>query len=233
MSEERAGQTPLSDRPIVAFTGPFGCGKTEVVINYALAAQRQGRASCIIDLDVITPYFRVGDYRDRLAKEGVHVIAPEGALASSELPALPPEIAAAISGQDMHVVLDVGGDPVGTRLLGTYAPQLAARRCDVWMVANPFRPSSNSPEGLAEQARAIEASSPLRLTGLVANPHLGPATEPRHLRSGWKQVRQAARLLRLTVVFFAVAEQFAEQAPASDVPLVPMHLMLRLPWQAP
>jgi len=233
MNGEDPGPLLPSTQPVVAFIGPFGCGKTEVAMNYAVASVRQGRATCIVDLDVVIPYFRVGDYRDKLSEKGVLTVAPEGALTSFEAPALPRGIAGAVGREDVHVVLDVGGDPVGTRLLGAYAPQLTERGCDVWMVANPFRPSSDSPQGLVEQARAIEQSSPLRLTGLVANPHLGPVTEPRHVESGWEQVRQAARLLRLPVMFLAVAEQLFEEPLPSDVPVLPLHLMLRLPWQCP
>jgi hypothetical protein len=232
MRGDRSADRPLSFRDVVGFTGPFGCGKTEVAIAYALAALAQGRASCIVDLDIVTPYFRVGDHREQLGERGLRVVAPRGPLASFELPALPPEIAGAIGDDDLHVVLDVGGDPVGSQLLGVYAPQIASRGYDLWMVANAFRPSSATPALLAEQARAIEDSCPLRLTGIVANPHLGTLTDRTHLEAGWQVAQEAAKQLALPVVFLALEERLVGVAPASEVPVLPFSRMLRLPWES-
>jgi len=114
--------SPLSSQPILGFLGPLGTGKTEIAISYSLASLAAGRPTCLIDFDVVTPYFRVGNYRDQLASRGLHVIAAPGSLAGFETPALSPEIAGALHDPDLHVVLDISGDPEGARLLGTYAP---------------------------------------------------------------------------------------------------------------
>jgi hypothetical protein len=231
VNPEAAVDSLFSPRPIVAFTGPFGSGKTEVAIGYALASLARGRPTCIIDLDVVTAYFRVGDYRQELQARGLQVIAPPGPYASFELPALPPEIAGAMKQEGLHVVLDVGGDPAGSQLLRAYAAEISARTCDIWLVANPFRPSCATPAALVEQARAIEESSTLPLTGLVANPNLGRLTTAEHLRSGWETVCRTADELALPLVFFAVADSLADRRPASSVPALPLSQMLRLPWE--
>jgi hypothetical protein len=224
--------SPLSSQPVVAFTGPFGCGKTEVAIAYALASLAQGRPTCIVDLDIVTPYFRIGDYRETLDAQGVRVVAPHGALASFEAPALSPEISGAIGSDDLHVVLDVGGDPMGAHLLGVYAEQITRRGHDLWMVVNPFRPSSGTPGLLAQQARAIEAACAMTLTGLVANPHLGGLTTSTHLQSGWETTAETARELGLPIVFCAVEESLYGGSPVLDVPVLPLRRALRLPWEA-
>ncbi len=221
----------LSSRPIVAFIGPLGTGKTEIAINYSLASLAAGRATCLADLDVVTPYFRVGDYREQLAAKGLRVLAPPGRLARFETPALSPELAGALGQDDLHLVLDVGGDPEGARLLGAYAPQLSARGYDLWMVINPFRPDVSA-RGPAEQRRLTERASGLQITGLAANPHLGPMTEPSHLERGWRALREAAQQLRLPIVFLAVAEHLAGRLPPVEVPVLPLHLCVRLPWES-
>ena len=87
---------PLSEQPVVIFVGAFGSGKTEVAINYARAALAAGEAPCLADLDVVTPYFRVGDLRRQLEGEGLRILAAGGKLASYEVPALPREISGAL-----------------------------------------------------------------------------------------------------------------------------------------
>ncbi len=223
---------PLSPHPIVAFTGPFGSGKTEVAIAYALAAREEGRAAAIVDLDVVTPYFRVGDLRSRLAEKGLEVIAPAGALASFELPAVPREAAGALRREKAHVILDVGGDPEGARLLGVYAAEIADRTYDMWLVVNPFRPGAQLPEAIAGQAQAIESVSRLRFTGLVANPHLGHLTQVSDIEAGLDQVRRGADRLELPVVFLAVQAALLAGLPGLGLPVLPLHPMLRCPWDA-
>ena len=232
MSRNTTIDFPLSGRPIVGFTGPFGSGKTEVAIGYALASHAQGRATCIVDLDVVTPYFRIGGYREQLLARGLRVVAPQGALALFEVPALSPEVVGAVGSEDMHVVLDVGGDPVGSQLLTAYSDSISARGYDLWMVVNPFRPSSSTPDRVVEHAREIENASSLRLTGIVANPHLGAVTDSDHLHTGWKAARRAAEQLQLPVVFFAVADTFLGQQPSSSAPVLPLHRMVQLPWES-
>ena len=74
----------------VIFTGRFGSGKSETAINYATSLGRRlpggegapgsdkGRpvGAVLIDLDIVTPYFRSRETADRLLKLGVRVVAP-------------------------------------------------------------------------------------------------------------------------------------------------------------
>lgn len=222
---------PLSKRATVIIAGGFGSGKTEVAVSYALAARAGGRRVCIADLDVVTPYFRVGDYRGQLEHAGLRVIAPEGELTSFELPALSPEIAGAIAEPGTHLVLDAGGDPAGARLLAAFAEAVRTRGYDLWLVVNPFRPATSSPEGIAEQARAIEAQCELQLTGLVANPNLGPMTAMGDVRQGLEEIRAGAKWLHVPIVLLAIARPLLGHARRLGHPLLPMDLLLRLPWQ--
>jgi len=223
--------SPLSSQPILGFLGPLGTGKTEIAISYSLASLAAGRPTCLIDFDVVTPYFRVGNYRDQLASRGLHVIAAPGSLVGFETPALSPEIAGALHDPDLHVVLDIGGDPEGARLLGTYAPAISARGADLWLVANPFRPDVSARD-LVQQRRLIEDTSGLPITGLVANPHLGPLTDRSHLASGLEALTKTAERLRLPIAFLAAAEGSIAHLPEIDVPLLPLHLCVRLPWES-
>ena len=45
--------------------------------------------------------------------------------------------------QDKYVVMDVGGDYIGARLIGAYAPGLNAENTMVYYVLNAFRPWSD------------------------------------------------------------------------------------------
>lgn len=220
----------LSSRHTVIFTGAFGSGKTEVAINYARGAYAQGRPVVVADCDVVTPYLRVGDYRETLAEEGLRIVAPPGGLASFELPAVSPELAGLIADPETHVVLDVGGDPVGARFLAGYAESIAALGYDMWLAVNPFRPTTSEPEAVAAQASELEEQSRLRFTGVAADPHLGPATQLTDVHRGLVAVEMAAGLLGLPIVLLAVESRLAHAIACTTPPVLPLRLTIRLPW---
>ncbi len=220
----------LSGRHTVVFTGALGSGKTEVAISYARAALAQGRRVTLVDCDIVTPYFRVGDHREALAAEGLRIVAAPGDLASFELPAVSPEMTGALTDPAAHLVLDVGGDPAGARFLAGYAEIIRGRGYDMWLVVNPFRPAAAQPEAVVAQAREIERQSGLRFTGLVANPNLEEATQLSDIARGLAEIERAAALLDLPTVLLAVESRLAANLPPSALPTLVMHLTLRLPW---
>jgi len=221
----------LSSRPTVIFTGAYGSGKTEVAINYARAARAQGRRVTLVDCDIVTPYFRVGDHRQELMREGLRVIAPPGELASFELPAVSPEFTGALSERETHVVLDVGGDPAGARFLAGYAEDIAARGYAMWLVVNPFRPATCEPEAVVAQARELAEQSRLQFTGVVANPNLGPATEAPEVHRGLVEVGEAASALGLPIILLAVEAGLASSLGKISAPVLPLDLTVKLPWE--
>lgn len=226
-----SGENLLSPQPILAFAGPFGTGKTEVAINYVLAAVRAGKPTCLVDLDIVTPYFRVGDYRTELEDKGIRVVAPPGALASYETPSLSPEIAGVLLDDRIHSVLDVGGDPSGAQLLGVFSSTIASRGYDLWMVANPFRPASNTIDDISRQRDAIEEVSGLQVTGIVANPHLGPLTTTDIVEQGFEIIESFSKAMRLPIKLVAVSGLLSNAPFKSRVPILSLQLVVRLPWE--
>ncbi|HOF02965.1 MAG TPA: hypothetical protein PLT58_03275, partial [Atribacterota bacterium] len=61
---------------IIIFTGSFGSGKTEIAINQSLEMLRNKERVILVDLDIVNPYFRTRDKREKLAELGIEVIAP-------------------------------------------------------------------------------------------------------------------------------------------------------------
>ena len=48
--------------PVVIVCGHYGVGKTNFSLNVAMDLAAAGKDVCLVDLDVVNPYFRSSDY---------------------------------------------------------------------------------------------------------------------------------------------------------------------------
>jgi len=209
----------------VILTGAYGSGKTECAMALAVALTAAGPVT-LVDLDVVTPYFRVLDHREELAARGVRVVAPNGTLAHNDAPALPPEAADVLVHPRGRTIVDLGGDPVGATVLAQFATRLPA--CGLWAVVNFARPTTATPDSAAALLARVVAATRLSLTGLVSNTHLGADTTPADLAEGLARCRTLGDILGVPVVLQCAPVGCA--APPGP-PLLAITPRLRRPWE--
>lgn len=222
--------------PVTCILGAFGSGKTEVAINLALAAAAGGRRVALVDLDTVTPAFRTRQATGRLQRAGVRVIAPSGPLAYADLPALPPEVRAALDHPEQLAVLDVGGGPTGARALGSLADLVRRRRHHCWVVVNPWRPGTRRQPDVEATVRAVTAAAGMEPTGLVPNLHVPPGAGLQEVRDGVRMVEAAGAALGLPLALGACRADAdaAELAAAAGPPgfmWMRLELHMRAPWE--
>ncbi|MGC9334793.1 MAG: hypothetical protein ACP5JJ_11630 [Anaerolineae bacterium] len=204
--------------PLTLFTGRFGSGKTEVALNYARSLAQEGVSSpetapgvVLIDLDIVTPYFRSREMAEPFAELGVEVVAPSIIGQHLDTPALTPQILGAIERPDRRVVLDVGGDKQGARALGQYSAAIRRRGYAMHFVVNPYRPFTSSLNGLAASISEIEESSRLQVTDLVSNPNLMGETIVEEIVQGHAVIEAFARELQMPIAFVCLERRWADR----------------------
>jgi hypothetical protein len=226
--------------PGIIFTGRFGSGKTEIALNYAVRAAAEGRTAgndslgpILIDLDLVTPYFRSREAVRAMDARGVKIVAPLALSQALDVPAVVPEILGAIQQVARPVVLDVGGDEQGARALGQYSAALQWRGYRMDFVVNPFRPQSATPEAVRSSIAEIERSSRLRVSALVSNPNLMAETDWQTVKVGHAIVTEAARLTGLPIAFLALERSMADRLPEEWLTheVLPLRRYFRLPWE--
>jgi hypothetical protein len=215
---------------IKVLVGEFGSGKTELAVNLASYMQKSGMMTAVVDMDLVKPYFRTREHRQRLEAEGVTVVAPEGKLAHADLPIMPQGLTRVLFSPEYRVVMDVGGSKSAI-VLAQVRDRIRDNGCEVLMVVNICRPFSATPAEIISAMRNIEAASGLAVTGLVSNTNLGAETTLQHVMAGLQAVREVSGLTGLNLRWLVLPAWLYGRAQF-DEPVLPLQLMTTYPWDA-
>ena len=212
--------------------GAFGSGKTEIAINYSIYCRKSYTKVAIVDLDVVNPYFRTREAKDALNLKGVKVISPEGKMAYADLPLISPEIKGLIQNSNYHLILDVGGDDVGSVVLGNFKNVIQNYDYQMLLVVNSYRPFSQSVHQIEQMAQEIENRSRLKISGIVSNPNLSSQTDEETIEKGHIVIKQAAQKLEVPVEFICVDERFSKKIRKENFvePIFYIKRFMHLPW---
>lgn len=186
----------------VAITGHYGSGKTNIAVNLALHFAAAGESVCIVDLDIVNPYFRTADFGELFGRAGVELAAPKYANTNLDIPALTFDVSALLDRHD-RVIIDVGGDDAGAVALGQYAGALEQHGCDMLYVVNKYRFLTRTPEENLELLHDIEQVSGLKATGIVNSSNLGIETTAEDVLASVPFARECAEKSGLPLVFSA------------------------------
>lgn len=225
------GPTNQSMARIHIITGHYGSGKTEYAVNLALHFAAQKKKTALADLDIVNPYFRSYEQTERLKNAGVEVIVTSlGGVA--DIPAIHPSVLSIFQDDTVQGVLDVGGDPVGARVLARFAPIIQRTDHALLFVFNANRPETKNAECALTYLKGIEAQSSLRVTGIVNNTHLCGETTMEEIRKGALHAEELSERTGIPVVCHAVARSFANRAASElNAPVFPMELYMKKPWE--
>ena len=211
------------------FIGEAGCGKSELAVNLACRLARGNMPVHLFDLDMTKPLFRTRDLEESLQKAGVTLHFEEQFM---DAPTVSGGVMRLLRDENACTVLDVGGDYIGARSIGGYAPLLNRPETAVYYLVNPYRPWSGTLERLDRVLTEILSVSHLRFDQLLlaANPNLGEETRPEDIPEG---VRRLEELLegRWPIRFVAAEERHMTGiGTLIPYPLFPIRRYLTYPW---
>ncbi|MFW5872997.1 MAG: hypothetical protein ACOCVN_03325 [bacterium] len=217
---------------IVIYTGSFGSGKTELAINQSIKAIQKKEKVVIVDLDIVNPYFRSREIREKLQELGIKVIAPPGEFAIADIPLISPEIKGTMQDSCRLLLLDVGGDDVGAKSLASFYPVLKDTGYQMNLVINPYRPFTKNSDEILAMLREIEISSRLKINGLISNPNLGSQTDLKLIIQGHKIVKDVSKQINLPVKYLAIEQTIAKKIDKHQFedPIFVLQRYMKLPW---
>ena len=136
-----------------------------------------------------------------------------------------------LENQEIRGVLDIGGDPVGARVLARFRPKITAEDYQLIYVLNANRPEVREAEGAIAYLRGIEATTGLTCTGIVNNTHLCGETAGEEIRRGAALAAAVSRETGIPVLCHVAEERLAGGLLDLGEPVFPITIQMKKPWE--
>jgi len=184
---------------ITIISGHYGTGKTNIAVNLAETMAKSGKKVCIVDFDIVNPYFRSADNVKELNALGVRTIVPEFANTNIDMHTFPQEYYSIFS-TDEYSIVDVGGDSDGAIALAVDFDKYNKCGYTMYYVYNCYRPMIAAPEDAFEMLKRIENTSHLTFSGIINNSNLGAETTAELVTKSFPLADKLSELSNLPIV---------------------------------
>ncbi|NLM74543.1 MAG: hypothetical protein GX187_00400 [Clostridiaceae bacterium] len=219
------------DKRINIFCGHYGSGKSEISVNAAFLIKREHDNVLLADMDIVNPFFRSSDAKARLEEMGIGVIAPLYANTNVDVPVVGPEITVALKNKNRRLILDVGGDEEGARVLGRYLADIAKNEYDMFFVINRARPMTQNLEDVINYINEVEFASRLKITKLINNTHYLEETTADDIFYGFELAREVSEKTGIPIAASCVMKSLEDQVyDKIDYPVLVLDKNILLPF---
>ena len=220
------------DKRVRLFIGHYGSGKSEVSINYVTKLRKivDGKIE-FGDLDIVNVYFRTREKKEQLRAMGINPIDSSIETDTLDLPAVSAQVMTPLHEKDVDYVIDVGGDNVGTRVVGRFAEHFVEGEYDMFCVVNANREQTQTAEDVIRFIKSMEETSKLKVTGLINNTHLIRQTTVEDVLRGQKLAREVSDLTNIPIKYVSCLRSLVDSLPDNlEGDILPIDLYLREEW---
>jgi hypothetical protein len=210
--------------------GGHGSGKSEFAITWARRLNASGKTPVtLVDLDTIKPMFRSQEAAEALKKEGIDIVI--SSVPHSDMPSISSAMYGIISDPGNWMVVDVGGDAIGARILASISKNLHGRKHNLFYILNASRPFNANTEQCTRELRRIESVSGLKVTGLISNTHMLDETEPSMIENGIEIAYEISKNEKIDFIGVMVTDDMVDRIKIPDnLETFTIHRMLNPYW---
>lgn len=212
------------------FVGEAGSGKSEIAINFAkYLVDLNEKPVHFFDMDMTKPMFRSRDVKAEIEEMGIIFHHEEQFF---DAPTVVGGVNLLLKDENCYVVMDVGGNDIGARAIGGFAPKVNQDNTVVYYVLNAYRPWSGNLNHIDGTLSSILKISHIKLdkVHMISNPNNGVSTTVEEVLEGnLKTLEMIGSLINID--FTCVNETLYEKVKSrTDITLMPIHLYLTYPW---
>lgn len=210
---------------ITVIIGYYGSGKTNLAVNLALELSKKGTV-CIVDLDIVNPYFRAADFKEIFHQNHIKLVCPQYAGTNLDVPSFCFDLEGLSEDYD-YLIVDVGGDDSGAFALGKFSNFFNSCECfEMLYVFNMYR--DLSVDEIVKTLIDIQKASRIKCTGLVNASNLGEITDDLTIKKSLDFADEVVEKSRLPLRFTCVPIGFKGNI---DSEIFYTKRLVKMPWE--
>lgn len=212
------------------FVGEAGSGKSEIAINFAkYLVDLNEKPVHFFDMDMTKPLFRSRDVKSEVEGMGIIFHHQEQFY---DAPTIVGGVNFLLKDENYYVVMDIGGNDIGARAIGGFAPKINKDNTVVYYVLNSYRPWSDDLNHIDGTLSAILKISHIKLdkVQIISNPNNGISTTVEEVLEGNLKMQEMIGPLKNIEFTCVINSLYEEVKERTDIPLMPIHLYLTYPW---
>lgn len=215
----------ILDKEFQIFVGRIGSGKTELAINIAIKIKEDGINPVLFDMDIVKPYVRIRDLREKLDPYKIDIVSPPELTRSLDLPVFPKDLIGNFLDRGTIKILDVGGDPYGAGTIAQFREYFRGNY-NLFFVINTRRPFTETEDEIIAAIAEIQNASKMTVTHLVFNTNLRWETTREVIEEGFKVVSSVSNKTGIPIAFGVVDESSKELFEIYKVPIFKLKLFV-------
>ena len=219
----------LARKKNFVFIGEAGSGKSELAMNFAQhMAEVSEKPVHLFDMDQTKGLFRTRDVSELLEEKGIIVHSQKQLL---DAPTVVPGVIETLTDPDAYVLMDIGGNATGARMIGQFSHILNDDSTCVFFVINTYRPWSKDAMSINDTLYSITRVSRLRKVNIISNPNLGLTTTPDEVVEGNEKLKKILEGGDVGIDYVCVlSELYDEVKDRIEEPLIPIDIFIIYPW---
>jgi len=227
--DNRIFEEMLAKKKNFVFIGEAGSGKSELAINFAFRmAEVATKKVHFFDMDQTKPLFRSRDVSEQLEDAGVVFHSQKQLL---DAPTIVPGVIEHLMDKESYVLLDIGGNATGARMIGQFSHILNDDSTCVFFVINTYRPWSKTAMSIEETVSRITTVSRVKHVNVISNPNLGLTTTVEEVLAGNEKLKEILGPNGANIDYVCVLETLYDRV--KDIikePLIPVQVYILYPW---
>lgn len=216
----------LLNKKFQIFGGRIGSGKTEIAVNIAIALKLQNIDNTLFDMDIVKPYVRIRDIREKIGIYDLSIVSPPDITRTLDLPIFPPFIISRLMENETIKILDVGGDPYGAGSLAQFKNIIEKSSYNFFFVVNTRRPETSTEDEIISSLKEVEQASRLKVTHFILNTNLRWETTRDIFMKGKTILENVSEKTGIPIEFGCVAKNYKELADGVNIPILPLKLFI-------
>lgn len=168
----------------------------------------------LVDFDLVEPFYTLRPIKEELERIGLEVLAwnTKETIGLGEAGTLVrPDMRWALK-RSGDVIFDVGYGIAGAKKLRLIEGAMEQGEMKIYVVTNIARPITGGVQDIVEYVNSLGP-----VDGLINNSHLGDDTDIEIIQEGARIVSEAAKLLKLPVIWTSAEKRFADELGDKDV----------------